>query len=154
MTLPDSKPAAQPAAKPTVNRGDDPRHPNKRLAALFDTGTFVQLTADGDSGMLAGHGLVDGTHAVAFASDPTVMGGAMGSEGCKVIIAAYARVLADQVPIIGLWHSGGARLAEGVVGEAAAVAVVARALPVELPVVVPGVVRVPRGSPPAVAPSR
>ncbi|HUW16478.1 MAG TPA: carboxyl transferase domain-containing protein [Actinomycetes bacterium] len=115
MTLADSKPAAQPAAKPTVNRADDPRHPKKRLAALFDTGTFVQLTADGDSGMLAGHGLVDGTHAVAFASDPTVMGGAMGSEGCKVIIAAYARALADQVPIIGLWHSGGARLAEGVV---------------------------------------
>jgi len=115
VTLADSKPAAQPAAKPTVNRADDPRHPKKRLAALFDTGTFVQLTADGDSGMLAGHGLVDGTHAVAFASDPTVMGGAMGSEGCKVIIAAYARALADQVPIIGLWHSGGARLAEGVV---------------------------------------
>jgi acetyl-CoA/propionyl-CoA carboxylase carboxyl transferase subunit len=65
--------------------------------------------------MLAGHGLVEGTHAVAFASDPTVMGGAMGSEGCKVIIAAYARALADQIPIIGLWHSGGARLAEGVV---------------------------------------
>ena len=113
MTLADSKPAA--AAKPKVNRADDPRHPKKRLAALFDPGTFVQLTADGDSGMLAGHGLVEGTHAVAFASDPTVMGGAMGSEGCKVIIAAYARALADQVPIIGLWHSGGARLAEGVV---------------------------------------
>ena len=64
---------------------------------------------------MAGHGLVDGTHAVAFASDATVMGGAMGSEGCKVIIAAYARALADEVPIIGLWHSGGARLAEGVV---------------------------------------
>jgi len=43
------------------------------------------------------------------------MGGAMGAEGCKVIMAAYARALADQVPIIGIWHSGGARLAEGVV---------------------------------------
>ena len=74
-----------------------------------------QLTADGDSGMLAGHGMVEGTHAVAFASDATVMGGAMGAEGCKVILAAYARALADDVPIVGLWHSGGARLAEGVV---------------------------------------
>jgi acetyl-CoA/propionyl-CoA carboxylase carboxyl transferase subunit len=115
VTLADSKPASPPATKPKVDRADDPRHPKKRLAALFDPGTFVQLTADGESGMLAGHGLVEGTHAVAFASDPTVMGGAMGSEGCKVIIAAYARALADQVPIIGLWHSGGARLAEGVV---------------------------------------
>ena len=66
-------------------------------------------------GMLAGHGLVNGTHAVAFASDATVMGGAMGAEGCKVILAAYARALADEIPVIGLWHSGGARLAEGVV---------------------------------------
>ena len=58
--------------------------------------------------MLAGHGMVEGAHAVAFASDATVMGGAMGAEGCKVILAAYARALADDVPIVGLWHSGGA----------------------------------------------
>jgi acetyl-CoA/propionyl-CoA carboxylase carboxyl transferase subunit len=51
---------------------------------------------------------------VAFCSDPTVMGGAMGHEGCKVVVAAYQRALTDRVPIIGLWHSGGARLAEGV----------------------------------------
>jgi acetyl-CoA/propionyl-CoA carboxylase carboxyl transferase subunit len=101
--------------KAKVPRAEDPRNPNKRLRALFDPGTFVQLTADGDSGMLAGHGLVAGAHAVAFASDATVMGGAMGAEGCKVIMAAYARALADDIPIIGLWHSGGARLAEGVV---------------------------------------
>ena len=101
--------------KPKIPREDDPRNPNKRLRALFDNGTYVALTADGDSGMLAGHGLVKGTHAVAFASDATIMGGAMGAEGCKVIIAAYARALADEIPIIGLWHSGGARLAEGVV---------------------------------------
>ncbi len=51
---------------------------------------------------------------VAFCSDPTVMGGAMGDEGCKVVVAAYQRALTDRVPIVGLWHSGGARLAEGV----------------------------------------
>ncbi len=111
-----SSPATQSAAKPAkLPRDQDPRHPRKRMAALFDPGTLVPITADGDSGMLAGVGLIDGAHAVAFASDPTVMGGAMGTEGCKVILAAYARALADQVPIIGIWHSGGARLAEGVV---------------------------------------
>ncbi|MCU0937297.1 MAG: acyl-CoA carboxylase subunit beta, partial [Gammaproteobacteria bacterium] len=104
-----------PAKKVKVPREDDPRNPNKRLRAFFDDGTYVALTADGDSGMLAGHGLVKGTHAVAFASDATVMGGAMGAEGCKVIMAAYARALADEIPVVGLWHSGGARLAEGVV---------------------------------------
>ncbi|MFZ0325162.1 MAG: carboxyl transferase domain-containing protein [Actinomycetes bacterium] len=106
---------AAPAKKEKVPRDQDPRHPRKRLAALFDPGTLVPITADGDSGMLAGVGMVNGAHAVAFASDPTVMGGAMGTEGCKVILAAYARALADEVPVIGIWHSGGARLAEGVV---------------------------------------
>ena len=41
-------------------------------------------------------------------------GGAMGIEGCKVILRAYERALADGAPIVGIWHSGGARLAEGV----------------------------------------
>ncbi|HVQ88606.1 MAG TPA: carboxyl transferase domain-containing protein [Actinomycetes bacterium] len=116
VTEPAKGPAVTTAAKkPKIDRADDPRNPKKRLTAFFDAGTFVQLTADGDSGMLAGHGIVNGSHAVAFASDATIMGGAMGAEGCKVILAAYARALADDVPIIGLWHSGGARLAEGVV---------------------------------------
>ena len=34
--------------------------------------------------------------------------------GCKVILAAYERALADGCPVVGLWHSGGARLREGV----------------------------------------
>ena len=42
------------------------------------------------------------------------MGGAMGEVGCKVVVHAYERALADQAPVVGLWHSGGARLAEGV----------------------------------------
>jgi acetyl-CoA/propionyl-CoA carboxylase carboxyl transferase subunit len=39
----------------------------------------------------------------------------MGEAGCKVILVAYERALADGVPVVGLWHSGGARLREGVV---------------------------------------
>jgi acetyl-CoA/propionyl-CoA carboxylase carboxyl transferase subunit len=92
----------------------DPRSPKARLAALFDPGSFTTITAEDDSGMLAGTGRIDGATAVAFASDPTVQGGAMGSAGCKVVLAAYARALADSCPVIGLWHSGGARLREGV----------------------------------------
>ncbi len=38
----------------------------------------------------------------------------MGTAGCKAILAAYDRALADGVPVVGLWHSGGARLREGV----------------------------------------
>jgi acetyl-CoA/propionyl-CoA carboxylase carboxyl transferase subunit len=84
------------------------------MGAFFDSGSFTAITSDDDSGMLAGVGRVFGAPVVAFASDPTVQGGAMGTAGCKVILAAYARALADGVPVVGLWHSGGARLREGV----------------------------------------
>ena len=52
--------------------------------------------------------------AVAFASDPRVQGGAMGSAGCAAIVAAYDHAITCGAPVIGLWHSGGARLREGV----------------------------------------
>ncbi len=97
-----------------VPRAQDPRHPGHRLTALFDEGTTTFISADDDSGMLAAVGRVHGSPAVAFCSDATVMGGAMGDVGCRVVVDAYHRALADGVPIIGLWHSGGARLAEGV----------------------------------------
>jgi len=93
-----------------------PRDPVARLAALFAAGTMSQLgavPADG-SGAVAASGLIDGSGAVAFASDPRVQGGAMGAEGCAVIVSAYDEAITRGVPVIGLWHSGGARLAEGV----------------------------------------
>ncbi len=104
----DGQPAVQ--SPPAV----DPRNPKVRMAALFDAGSFTTITAEDDSGMLAGVGRINGGPAAAFASDPGVQGGAMGSAGCKVILAAYARALADNCPVVGLWHSGGARLREGV----------------------------------------
>jgi acetyl-CoA/propionyl-CoA carboxylase carboxyl transferase subunit len=113
MTQAPAKPVVTSAsAKPP--REDDPRHPLRRLAALFDDGEFEPISAIDDSGMLAAIGRTHGKTVVAFCSDPTVMGGAMGNDGCKVVVAAYQRALTDRVPIIGLWHSGGARLAEGV----------------------------------------
>jgi len=93
----------------------DPRDPQLRLATFFDDGTLELITPRDDSGMLAGRGTVGGTPAVAFASDATIQGGAMGEAGCDVVLAAYERALADGVPVVGLWHSGGARLREGVV---------------------------------------
>jgi acetyl-CoA/propionyl-CoA carboxylase carboxyl transferase subunit len=92
-----------------------PRDPVARLAALFDTGTMSLLAPAGSdgSGAIAASGLIDGSGAVAYASDPRVQGGAMGAEGCAVIVAAYNEAIARGVPIIGLLASGGARLAEG-----------------------------------------
>jgi acetyl-CoA/propionyl-CoA carboxylase carboxyl transferase subunit len=113
MTALENRPetTARPAKLP---RAEDPRNPALRLAALLDEGSLELISPDDESGMLAAVGTVDGTPVVAFCSDATVMGGAMGDEGCRVVVDAYHRALTDRVPIIGLWHSGGARLAEGV----------------------------------------
>jgi acetyl-CoA/propionyl-CoA carboxylase carboxyl transferase subunit len=95
-------------------RTEDARYPVHRIRALLDDGSMELITPEDDSGMMAAVGLVDGRRVVVFCSDPTVMGGAMGDEGCRVVVDAYHRAMIDQAPIIGLWHSGGARLAEGV----------------------------------------
>lgn len=84
-----------------------------RLGALFDDGTLSLLLPADTSGVLAAEGLIDGVAAVAFASDPRVQGGALGAAGCAAIVAAYDRALEVGAPVLGLWHSGGARLREG-----------------------------------------
>ncbi len=113
--VPTNTPAGKPAQRPAkLPRELDPRNPNTRLTALFDEGSLELISTDDDSGMLAAVGTIEGVHTVAFCSDATIMGGAMGNEGCKVVVGAYARAMADDAPIVGLWHSGGARLAEGV----------------------------------------
>ncbi|WP_435198908.1 carboxyl transferase domain-containing protein [Janibacter sp. GS2] len=115
MTRQPNAASAAVGSRTKVPREEDPRNPNHRLAAFFDEGSLELLTADDDSGMLAATGTVGGQPVAAFASDATVMGGAMGVAGCKVVVAAYERALADEIPVVGLWHSGGARLPEGVV---------------------------------------
>jgi len=92
----------------------DPRSPRVRLEAFFDQGTFTPITPEDDRGVLVGVGSVYGTEVVAFATDPTVQGGAMGNLGCRAIVTAYDRAFADSSPVVGIWHSGGARLREGV----------------------------------------
>lgn len=92
----------------------DPRDPYGRLQRFFDPGTLLPLHPRDRSGVLAAVGEVDGVRTVAYCSDATVMGGAMGVEGCKHIVDAIDTAIDSGAPVVGLWHSGGARLAEGV----------------------------------------
>ena len=109
-----SAPAAAPRSPGAGPAPSLSRDPEVRLEALFDPGSVRLLTPHDKSGAVAATGTIDGMTAVAFASDPRVQGGAMGSEGCAAIVAAYDEALAQGAPVIGLWHSGGARLREGV----------------------------------------
>ncbi|MFC4127064.1 acyl-CoA carboxylase subunit beta [Nocardia rhizosphaerae] len=92
----------------------DPRDPLGRLQRFFDPGTVLPLHPRDKSGVLAAIGEVDGVRTVAYCSDATVMGGAMGVAGCKHIVDAIDTAIESGIPVVGLWHSGGARLAEGV----------------------------------------
>ena len=92
----------------------NPKDPEVRLNRLIDPGSLVLLSPRDDSGMLAAHGKIDGTEVALFSTDATIQGGAMGQAGCEVILAAYEYALNAKCPVIGLWHSGGARLREGV----------------------------------------
>ena len=107
-------PTAPAPTKIKLPREQDPRNPNLRLQALLDADSVELITPDDGSGMLAAVGTINGCRVVAFCSDATVMGGAMGMDGCDVVVQAYERAMHDRVPILGIWHSGGARLAEGV----------------------------------------
>ncbi|MER7503503.1 carboxyl transferase domain-containing protein [Nonomuraea pusilla] len=92
----------------------DPRDPVVRLTALLDEGSLRLINRQDKSGVLAAMGRVEGVPVVAFCSDARYQGGAMGSEGCEHIVHAYDVAVRERVPVIGVWHSGGARLAEGV----------------------------------------
>jgi acetyl-CoA/propionyl-CoA carboxylase carboxyl transferase subunit len=107
----DARPAPAGSSRVPAPLGRDPQ---ARLEALFDPGTTALLLPADDSGILAAQGQVGGLTVVAFASDPRVQGGAMGSAGCAAIVTAYDQAIEAGAPIIGLWHSGGARLREGV----------------------------------------
>jgi acetyl-CoA/propionyl-CoA carboxylase carboxyl transferase subunit len=92
----------------------DPRGPATRLAALFDVTSLAPLPGPDDTGVLTAFGQIDGVDAVAFCTDPTRSGGALGAAGCTRIAEAIDTAVRSGVPVVGIWHSGGARIGEGV----------------------------------------
>jgi acetyl-CoA/propionyl-CoA carboxylase carboxyl transferase subunit len=92
----------------------DPRDPELRLERLFDVGSMQPLRPRDLNGVYAARGTVNGAAVVAYCTDATTMGGAMGAEGCRQIVDAIDLAVRERIPVIGVWHSGGARLAEGV----------------------------------------
>lgn len=87
----------------------------RRLAALVDEGSLVYVTAQQDGlGAVSATGTINGKPVVLFTNDPSFQGGALGLAEGKVIVDAYAIAMEKQCPIVGIWHSGGARLQEGI----------------------------------------
>jgi acetyl-CoA/propionyl-CoA carboxylase carboxyl transferase subunit len=97
-----------------IEQSTDTRSPSVRLARLADPDSLVPLHADDDSGVKAVCALVDGSPVVAYCTDATRMGGSLGAAGAGHIVEAIEAAVRLDCPVIGLWHSGGARLADGV----------------------------------------
>src|SRR6266542_6743222 len=105
---------AHPAQLVETDPFVDPRHPEARLAALFDPHSLALLAGGDTAGVATARGRINGVTAFAYCTDATRMGGAMGDDGCKRIVAAIEAAVREHAPVVGIWHSGGARLAEGV----------------------------------------
>jgi acetyl-CoA/propionyl-CoA carboxylase carboxyl transferase subunit len=88
------------------------RDPGERLRGLCDPGSLCDVAAV--DGLVAGRGRLDGVAVRVFATDPRVQGGALGRDGCALVVATYDAALTAGEPVVGVWQSGGARLREGV----------------------------------------
>jgi acetyl-CoA/propionyl-CoA carboxylase carboxyl transferase subunit len=90
------------------------RDPLARLAGLLDPGSLSLLHSHDDVAVSAAKGLIDGVPVIGFATDATRKGGALGLAECERIENAINLAAGDHVPVIGLWHSAGARLEDGI----------------------------------------
>jgi acetyl-CoA/propionyl-CoA carboxylase carboxyl transferase subunit len=106
--------ATRPGPSLEPHDGRDPRDPAHRIDQLLDADTLIPLQPRDASGVFSARGRIKGAKVIVYCTDPTKMGGAMGTEGCRHIVAAIDTAVRERCPVVGLWHSGGARLAEGV----------------------------------------
>jgi acetyl-CoA/propionyl-CoA carboxylase carboxyl transferase subunit len=108
VTAPSPVPRT-PAAR--IGTEPVPESPVGRMESLVDPGT-LRVRGGEECGVITGSGRVDGGRVHVFASDPARQGGALGTAECATIVGTITRAVRDRSPVVGLWHSGGARLQE------------------------------------------
>lgn len=104
---------AEPNARPALTE-ENPRDPLIRLARLLDEGTLTVVHDSDAVSTAVAAGRLHGVDVIAFCTDARVMGGAVGFDECRRIADAIDLALRENRPVIGLWHSGGAKLADGI----------------------------------------
>lgn len=103
-----------PVAPGVPDEDRDRRDPILRASQVLDPGSLEIVAGGRDEGVVVVLGTVEGVRTITYVTDGTSMGGAMGVEGCRLIVEAIDAAVRMRCPVIGVWHSGGARLAEGV----------------------------------------
>ncbi|MGM1061503.1 acyl-CoA carboxylase subunit beta [Saccharothrix sp. Mg75] len=92
----------------------DPRDPHLRLAKLLDPGSVDVVPHPVACAVVVARGRVEGVPVVAYCTDGANRGGALGAAEAARIVEAIELAVRLRAPVIGLWHSGGAKLADGV----------------------------------------
>ena len=90
----------------------------KRIARLFDEGTFNEIdsyakSGDGFAEAAAGFGTIEGCPAYVFAQNSDICGGAMSKAQASKIKKVYEMAVKTGAPVIGIFDSIGGRLHEG-----------------------------------------
>ncbi len=91
---------------------------NAKIAALFDAGTFVETGAymkrgDDLTGVVCGYGAVNGKLVYAFAQDSDRKKGAIDALQAEKIAMLYNMALKNGAPVVGVFDSVGATVADG-----------------------------------------
>lgn len=84
----------------------------KRLAALFDGGSFTELDAlrterDGKTAVLCAHGYVDGQPCYAFSQSAELSDGAMGRAAAGKILRVMHLAAKTGTPLVGIYDANG-----------------------------------------------
>ncbi|MEQ8277580.1 MAG: carboxyl transferase domain-containing protein [Deltaproteobacteria bacterium] len=87
----------------------------ERIERLFDAESFVEVGArrDGEDGVIAGFGRIDGRTVAAYAHDPMVQRGALGVSGGQKILRLLELAERRRTPVVTLFDSDGVRIEEG-----------------------------------------
>lgn len=104
-----------------------PSKARERIAALLDEGSFMETGAfvkqrptelapveAAAEGVVTGWGTIDGAPVCVFSQDSAALGGAVSEMHAKKIVSLYEYACKVGVPMIGIFDSKGARIAEGV----------------------------------------
>ncbi len=86
----------------------------ERLRSLLDVSTFQPWRSAVGDGVIAGSGQIAGRPVCVWTQDISYRGGSLGSAGGETIARTIRHASRAGVPVIGVPHSGGARLQEGV----------------------------------------
>jgi acetyl-CoA/propionyl-CoA carboxylase carboxyl transferase subunit len=95
--------AAQTSVEP------DYRDPVHRMCQLLDSGSFEAIHRQEGSGVVVARGRIDGAGVVVYCTDGTRAGDAIGPADCPPIVEAIDLAVAENCPVVGMWHSARAQ---------------------------------------------